>query len=251
YTVLSPHYAYSSSLGDKSDQIVRLISFPSIFYGTKIKKRTVDLKFYATGSLIGRLQDKYGNGNLVQTYGSEGSGSVAGVVFYNEGFILLTGSWNITEEFTDNYQGSSYPRWVDFSCPDDGFGVATDDSSYEILMSGTQDVPVVTMLAHANKGELNHSNNVTFLEHGQTVTADNPYGASSGSLGFYEKEDLSIKNVAKYAYNNDTGSFRKETYISKVGIYDEEKNLIGIAKLATPVRKRENDQFTFKLKMDI
>jgi hypothetical protein len=52
-------------------------------------------------------------------------------------------------------------------------------------------------------------------------------------------------------YNNDTGSFRKETYISKIGIYDDQKNLIGIAKMATPVRKRENDQFTFKLKLDI
>ena len=28
-------------------------------------------------------------------------------------------------------------------------------------------------------------------------------------------------------------------------------NLIGVANLATPVRKQENNQFTFKLKLDI
>ena len=34
-------------------------------------------------------------------------------------------------------------------------------------------------------------------------------------------------------------------------IYDKDKNLIGIAKMATPVRKTESDQYTFKLKLDI
>jgi len=251
YTILSNHYAFSSSLGDKDTQIVRLISFPSIFYGAYIKKGSVDLKFYHTGTLVGRLEDKDRNGNLVQTYGNTGSGSVAGVVYYNEGFILLTGSWDITTESTDTYEGSSFPRWVDFSCPDDGLGNFTHDSSYEINMSGTQFVPVITMLAHANKTDLNHSNNPTYISYGQTNDSSNPYQADTGSLGYYEKSDLKIKNVGKYAYTSDTGSFKKETYISKIAIYDDDKNLIGIAKLATPVRKRENDQFTFKLKMDI
>jgi len=252
YTTLSNHYAFSSSLGNKGTQIARLFSFPSIFYGSAIQQGSVDLKFYVTGTLIGELQDKYRNGNLVQVGppGSEGSGSVAGVVYYNEGFFLLTGSWDITTESTDNYEGSNYPRWVDFGCPEDGLGNFTHDSSYEIEMNGTQYIPVITMLAHADKARLNHSNNPTYISYGQTLNSSNPYKADTGSLGFYEKTDLTIKNVAKYPYTT-TGSFRKETYISKIGIYDDQKNLIGIAKLATPTRKRENDQFTFKLKMDI
>ena len=52
-------------------------------------------------------------------------------------------------------------------------------------------------------------------------------------------------------YNDPTASFQKQTYISRVAIYDEDKNLIAIAKLATPVRKRETDSYTFKLKLDI
>jgi hypothetical protein len=252
YRVLSNHYAFSSSLGDKATQIVRLISFPSIFYGSAIKKGSVDLKFYHTGTLIGELQDKTRNGNLIQVgpSGSTESGSVAGVVYYNEGFILLTGSWNLNSS-TDNYEGSTTPRWVDFACVDDGLGTPPQLSSYEINMSGTQTIPVLTMLAHANKADLNHSNNPTYITYGQGTGSSNPYGVSTGTLGYYERDDLYIKNVAKYPYTVDTGSFRKETYISKIGIYDENKNLIGIGKLATPVRKRENDQFTFKLKLDI
>ena len=45
--------------------------------------------------------------------------------------------------------------------------------------------------------------------------------------------------------------FKKQTYISKIGIYDENKNLIGVAKLATPVKKTEERDLTFKLKLDI
>ena len=45
--------------------------------------------------------------------------------------------------------------------------------------------------------------------------------------------------------------FSKQTYISKVGIYDKDKNLIAVAKLATPVKKTEERDLTFKLKLDI
>jgi len=256
YTNLSDHYAFSSSLGDKATQEARLFSFPSVFYGASIKKGTVDLRFYVTGTLVGRLQDKYKDGNLIQIepVGSAetDSGSVAGVAYYNEGFILLTGSWDITTSHTETYIGATVdsPKWVYFGATGSS-PTSTVSSSYEMEMSGTQYLPVLTMLAHAEKAHLNHSNNPTYISYGQTGGNANPYRADTGSLGFYEKTDIKIKNVGKYPYNNDTGSFKKETYISKIGIYDDQKNLIGIAKMATPVRKRENDQFTFKLKLDI
>jgi hypothetical protein len=48
----------------------------------------------------------------------------------------------------------------------------------------------------------------------------------------------------------DTGSFVPQTYISKIGIYDQDKKLLGIAKLATPIKKTPSRSFTFRLKMD-
>jgi hypothetical protein len=39
--------------------------------------------------------------------------------------------------------------------------------------------------------------------------------------------------------------------VSKIGIYDEDMNLIAVAKLATPVKKTEERDLTFKLKLDI
>ena len=47
-----------------------------------------------------------------------------------------------------------------------------------------------------------------------------------------------------------TGSFDNVTYLSRVGIYDRDRNLIAIAKLASPIRKRETDSFSIKMKID-
>ena len=61
-----------------------------------------------------------------------------------------------------------------------------------------------------------------------------------------------LKNTISSSFGCDfSASFRKQTFISKIGIYDDEKNLIAVANLATPVKKLEDRDYTFKLKLDI
>ena len=81
---------------------MRLVSIPSTYYGSSIKKGSINCKWYLTGTLIAELQDIKRNGELIQTgpVGSVGSGSVAGVALYNEGFILITGSWSLHPTYT-------------------------------------------------------------------------------------------------------------------------------------------------------
>jgi hypothetical protein len=112
-------------------------------------------------------------------------------------------------------------------------------------MSGTSTTQTLTMFANAQKGQLNQSNNPTFLQY-----STNNY-ASTGSKAYIENDKLQIKNVVSSSYPDPTGSFEKTTYISKVGVYDENKNLIAIAKVATPVKKTVERDFTFKIKLDI
>ena len=104
YTTLSPHYAYSSSFGQKESQKINIIQVPSIFYGSSIEKGSVVLKYYVTGTLIAEASDTKRNGVLYQTTGST-TGDSVGVVLYNEGFVLLTSSTNLdthTEEYTSD-----------------------------------------------------------------------------------------------------------------------------------------------------
>jgi len=253
YTKVSVHHQYSASQGDyvwnKAAQEVRLISIPSIFYGSSIKKGTVNLKFLYSGSLIGELKDEGKRGELIQTgpAGSTGSGSVAGVVLYNEGFIILTGSWDMSGgDVLDEYllTGDALsPRWKYFAHT--GSSAQLTGSSFYMSYEGTRFTPTMTMHMHARKGHLNHSNNPTFIQHGQNKVN------ASGTFLWQEPEKNDIKNIVKSHYDNITASFDRETYISKIGVYDEKRNLIGIAKLAKPIKKTEDREFTFKIKLDI
>lgn len=254
YINISPHYEYSGSLGNKDTQDVNLISIPSIFYGRRIKKGTVDLKFYITGTLIGQLQDINKNGELIQTApeGSQGSGSVAGVVLYTEGFVLLTGSWNLDTttalDYTNNPGDLKYSQWRYWGSGITGFDNTPITASHtSISFQGETNIPTITMYAHAPRGDLNHSNNPTFLEAGQSLHST---VAQSGSL-YTENDKAVIKNTVFSPYDNNEEPFEKHTYISKVAIYDENMNVLGVAKIAKPVKKTEDREFSFKLKIDI
>ena len=283
YKYLSPHYAYSSSLGHKGQQHATLLSIPSIFFGSSIKKGSVSLKFYITGTLAGELQDVNKNGELIQVSGSAnalgstyGSGSVAGVVLYNEGFVAITGSWSLDPSHKDDYSANNAydqsPKWIWFGASanvtPNGWGNTRDpavarhsvtSSAWHLSFEGTNYVPALTMLAHAPAGMLNHSNNPTYKQFGQSTHTDLAF---SSSFQYIEPDNVTVKNTvssswevltssANPIYQQNSASFKKQTFISKIGIYDEEKNLIAIAKLARPIKKTEEDDFTFKLKLDI
>ena len=116
-----------------------------------------------------------------------------------------------------------------------------------MAFSGTHYVPTVTMMAHAPRGTLNYSNNPTFIDQESSASFANPM---TGTYQYIER-DMALANTVSASFMEPTASFQKITYISKVAIYDEYKNVIGIATVATPVKKTEERDLTFKLKLDI
>jgi len=266
YKINSPHYAYSSSAVpgcEKNSQRLSLISIPSIFYGSSIRKGSVRLRYYVTGTLIAELRDIGKNGELIEASGSPGhqlgreTGSVAGIVLYNEGFFILTGSWELQPYTTggdkyhkgDTAAGSDKPRWVFFANGANDTTYVTGDayrSSYSIEFEGVNYVPTLTMLAHAPKGLLNHSSNPTYRKSGSGAETTD---ITASITRYSENDKMSIKNIVTSSHDH-SASFKKQTYISQIGLYDDDRNLIGIAKLATPVKKTEERDFTFKLKLD-
>ena len=462
YTPLSDHYAFSSSLGDKKIQELTLIYVPSIFYGSEIRKGTVDLKFYITGTLVGRLQDPYYNGELVQTDGTayaetNGSASVAGVVLYTEGIIVLTGSWDLapdasaysslsvssglfsesgtglfetdiggdwetsyvgselsgsgsysfsgsvdatgsytisgsgdhsgsysgstsygtgsycisgsgvidlisgSSQFTGSYvigtgsnttisgtsgynltgtyasyyfcgsgtyyvsgssihtlsgsgvgtgslatasyyisdaqsynitgSGTQYsltgsggsasfsgtgsmqltgsgeysiigsassdtfnikllsdPTWLDFAAgANDGNIGVTPSANFVLEFEGSNNIPTITMFANASKENLNYSTNQSYIDYASYQANSN----TTGSKQYTENNKVEIFNSVSSSFYDYEEKFKHQTFISKIGIYDEKKNLIAVANLATPIKKTGERDFTFKLKLDI
>jgi len=256
YKYVGPHNIFSGSIPEGSGwrtrdlnrEDVRMVTIPAIIHGGGIKEGTVSLKYYVSGTLQAQLVDENRRGELKQVSGaiSANDGKVAGIVLYKEGIILLTGSWALNTYHTENYGPfTDSPRWKYFASTLSGSGISTPSSSYALDFKATEKIPNLTMLTYANRGELNYSNNPTFISASATNVP------STGSLGYYEKEDRTVKNIVSSSFTQTSGSFEKITYISKIGIYDKYKNLIGIANMANPVRKREQDSYTFKLKIDL
>ena len=169
---------------------------------------------------------------------------------------MLTGSWDISPVSLPLITGRSgggnvNPKWIYFGAGgNDGIQPATANpsfasASFGINFQGQNDTQVCTMFAKANRGEVNYSNNPTFLTKGQA------YLSRTGSNYYEENANRTIKNIASSSFTTYDADFKRQVYISRVAIYDEDKNLIGVATLADPVLKEEEQDLTFKLKLDI
>ena len=270
---ISPKFDFA---GNNYDTIpIGLVSIPSIFYGSSLQKGTVKLKFYVTGTLIAEAHDKYKNGEMIQVTGSA-TGHCVGVVMYKEGMILMTDdstlattndNYNTCEIKTDGTGASVADndfKWIYWGemglysgplgtgyCQSDGSDVGEiKSSSYALEFNGTTRTPVMTMFAHAPKGELNFSSNPTFKPK-LTIADSQVYTAVTGALEYIEPHKLTAKNTISSSYAHHSASYQKQTFISYIKIYDENHECIAIAKVAKPIKKLEERGYTFKLKLDV
>ena len=246
------------SLGAK----MNIVDIPSIFYGSSIKKGTLELKYYITGTLLASAIDERRNGELVSNYGVT-SVSIVCLVYYDEGIIAFPSASTAGDNFTQSYFTSpeldvgnsiSYDgntsveaaSWLHFGAgANDGITHHTSmaSASFSINFLGTSYKNTLTLMCHADKGELNFSNNPTYIASGSVAF-------KTSSFTYYETE-RKIKNIASSSYHGHNADFKKVTYLSKIGIYDENDNLIMTAEMARPYKKEEEKDLTFKLKYDL
>ncbi len=260
YQTINPSFASANStLDNLFTADVNMINIPSIFYGSEIKKGTIELNYYITGTLIATAKDERQNGQLVCTFGTGSvSGSVVGHVLYREGILFFPSSSSPASTALDansvKYSGTSpaadNAKWIYFGCGAND-GITHDathvSASYSINFEGTTYKNTMTMFCHAEKGELNYSNNPTFkmIQHSSSIVS-----FSSGSYTYSDRE-TQLVNVASSSFYKGEDDFRKVTYISKVGVYDENDNLLMTVDLARPYKKEEDNDLTFKIKYDL
>lgn len=181
-------------------------------------------------------------------------GQKVGYVLYDEGVILTFSASILVQDGGSVYipQLTSAPVWYSGSSVKDyNWSIFGDDNACEstrccfLTFRGIKKINNLTMMCNAPSGKLNISNNPTFIEIDQNL-----FLTQSSYSTFVENTNLRIQNIVSSSYNT-IENFEKETYISEVYIYDEHKQIIGIAKLANPLRKREGDQYTVKISYDI
>lgn len=99
-------------------------------------------------------------------------------------------------------------------------GVTPVTMNIDLYFSGTNQIPMNMYICKVEKGDGNFSLNPSFVS----------YLTSSNS------NEITTKNP--------------KAFITGIGLYDENYELVGVAKLATPILNEEKNSVTFKLKLN-
>jgi len=216
----------------------KVISIPQIKMGEQIKKGSVSL---IDGTTI-YLDDKYSN--LVLS----GSNHRIGNVFYSQGLIvitsgsnsMLTSSWDLSYKSTETIYEHEYLIIVDES----EFNVSTNPSSYVLVGKETAsftDSDGKTFTVVENPG-VKYIRKKSVLENGSIL--DFRYGSSvtASVSGGFEHIDLS-------GSVDTTGSFLTP-FITAIGLYDDNCDLIAVAKLPKPIKSEPDIPINFIIRFD-
>jgi len=244
------NYYFSTEPSCSFDNIVEkpisIVGLSSYHLGSGIQKGTVSLSVYNSSSvLLDSATDARQNGILYNSGDSQ-----VGFVLYREGFIVLTAPTAITTSINHIdltagiFESASAYRWHHYAASS-SLGIVCDTD-----YSAISDIATSLTMVYADKDELNHSNNPTYLQSGS-------YSAVSSSTSFVEnasstddEQKLNIKNTVKSPFAGAIAPPDKQTFISKIGLYGSDKKLIAVASLSKPIKKTENREFLFKIKLD-
>ena len=210
---------------NEGNERLKVIHIPSMYYGNKIDPGSVIIKdgTYNEFGIVRTFVDDgigglYLSGSMLSDVTGEqykgDSFAKVGNVFYSEGLIVFT-----DPALLDIFNTASF-HWD----PTPAVGVFSDLISIEFSGQTRTDTKIFNCRAQAS--QINASNNRTF--------------SYVDSRGTEEKEDDRTLRI------REDGT----TYITAVGLYNQDKKLVAVAKLAQPVRKREKDRINIRLKMD-
>lgn len=196
-------------------QRMLVISIPSAFYGRQISPESVRMEcraFSAATHGLHRVLIDDGRGGLFLS-GSACSSSLTEREEYRGVEWNKVGNVFYGEGLIVIREQSL----LDFGRTD---GVSSHGAdTFQLSFKGISRIPVKTIACRLDKGEFNCTTNPTF-----------------------SRVDSDDRKVRRF----NSGSI----WITTIGIYDDERKLVGVAKLAQPIRKRPHDRITFKLRMD-
>ena len=210
---MSTNGAVAERSADVSRMVV--IDVPAGFYGRQISPGSVRLECRAWSDpsygLIRVLVDD-GRGNLYLS-GSACSSSIDQQESY-------TGvGWNKVGNvfYGEGLITIREPSLLDFGRTD-GLSAHPNDT-FQLSFRGHSRIPVKTLMCRIDRGEFNASTNPTF----------------------YDVDDDGTRTR-----RHESGSIRATT----VGLYNSDRELVGVARLAEPVRIRPRDRINIRLRMD-
>jgi hypothetical protein len=230
--------------------VFRVIHLPRMFYGRQVSTGSIRIvcNAYDNQGLQRVICDNgrgglYISGSITRAFSGEEYTGVqfnkVGNVFYSEGFIVITdpsmldignpyGDW-IGD--TSNLAGQLpifFPFFFDTGDLNPAGGSGSAPDLLQFSYRGETRTPVTYLNCRLPPASMNASSNPSY-----TVVQPNPQTSPGSTYGKYSVSQA-----------------QPTTYVTAIGIYNEFRELVAVAKLASPIRKREKDRENIRLRMD-
>ena len=208
---------------------------------TKLVDESLSQLYQQTNNFVrsgpgGQYYYVYSGSLMGGIYSGPNSSVPFGIVYPDAGLIVLNG--DVLDVSASMYTNRSPAT---SSGADNAYRLLTSISGALAITSSNapkgrtlESINSTIYFARIGNGEFNYSNNVTYYESGSEQYIK-PLLVSSGQ-GFNTR--------------GLTNSNRNVTYITSVGLYNSERELLAVAKLSKPIRKTSNSEVIIKIKLD-
>jgi len=219
-------------ISDASGSNVYKVNSPAGEYGI----------LYATGSTpaatTARGQDEQPAGGVIQGQGSTGEYTPVGLLYYQAGVAVISGSvfGAISSSLPTNNLGNcgilntGVPCELAANISGSGFNLMTGSTIqtvadgirnriYNVQFNNTTELNSSIYCCRVNHNEFNYSSNPTYVSASQIVVKDN-------------SDDVST------------------SYITTVGLYNAQNEMLAVAKLSEPLKKTPEDELTLRVRLD-
>lgn len=230
--------SYASTNERVINSEIAVISIPQIYYGEGIKAGTVNLLDEQTSTEY--IDDGYSN--LRTT-----TNDIAGNIFYDRGLIVLTKdviSGSVLSQFTLNYRSTKtiYENEVFISVLESEFNVSQNPSAIYSDGGGR----ISQIINRPGNTKPNDLVTASFFEPGvQYIRNSNyPYTSQIDPNKAGSFDDYLVSSSI-----DRTGSFLAP-FITTIGLYDDQLNMIAVAKLPQPIKSLPDYPINFIVRFD-
>lgn len=222
-TEVGRRISYASTNERILENNIAVFSIPQIYYGEGIKVGTVELE----DEQLGRTYTDDGYSNLIDS-----GSNIKGNIFYDRGLVVVAKdivSGSVLSQFTLNFRSTKtiYENEIFLSVLENEFNTSQNPSAV------TETDGVINTHIVQRPGSIRNGDLVTasFYNAGTKIIND--------EFAYYE-DNVSL---------DPTGSFLAP-YITTIGLYDNELNMVAVAKLPQPIKSTPDYPVNFIVRFD-
>jgi len=229
---------------------VNVISIPQKYFGEEVKPYSVKILDDSTDVTIdlrddghGQLYDyAYSSSFAAGTPDSDHSGSCVGNVFYEHGIVTITD----TGSYTDVGLGTGVDGWsITYKATKSAYEYQYICSVGEYQFNGTTNPSAV----------VGRSGSIYIPQGAQYIngpTAENPpqYEATIDLMLPPASSSYKMSYSPGFRYQNFATGSEFGTYVTNIGLYNDNNELLAIAKLSNPIKNDRDLALSFLVRFD-